>query len=196
MVTELCTYPNHCTDLTDLPIQYKCPCLCPEEDNDTKFPPIQPLLVINHTQMVSGTRICSISGRIRGFQSGNQTILVTDTHVWMAYKIICELITRFGPTLLLVVLNVAIIRNFNLSVQRKKKLRANHFIQRSASKLMDRPSKFFAPRRKKLSSATYVYFLTLVYLITVHFFHFKRPNQKKSFHNPFSCQVFKLVLKA
>ena len=169
MVTDFCTYPDQCVHLTDLHIEY-CPCLCPKDSNanDSKFPPIQPLLVINHTQITSGTRICSISGQTRGFQSGNQTILVTDTHVWMAYKIICELITRFGPTLLLVILNVAIIRNFNLSVQRKKKLRANHFIQRSASKLMDRPSKFFAPRRKKLSSATYVYFLTPAYLITVH----------------------------
>ena len=163
-VTELCTYLHHCAHLNDLHIEYQCPCLCLNETinaNDTKFPPIQPLLVINHTQMdLRGTRVCSISGQTKGFQSGNQTMLVTDTHIWMAYKIICELITRFGPTLLLVILNVAIIRNFNLSVQRKKKLRANHFIQRSASKLMDRPSKFFAPGRKKLSSVTYGYFTT------------------------------------
>ena len=149
MITEFCTYlPSCLQDLTH------CPCLCPQDKPPS--PPVPPIIIVDPNKNVYGDRACSYKGQIQGFHSGNQTMLVTDTHVWMAYRIICELITRFGPTLLLIILNVAIIRNFNLSVQRKKKLRASRFIQRSASKLMDhRPSQFFAgPTRKKLSSAT------------------------------------------
>ena len=80
---------------------------------------------------------------------------ITDTNIWRAYKIIREVMVRFGPTLLLILLNVAIIINFNKSIRRRKKLRASHFVQRSSSQLFEnRPSKFFVPRTRKLSSAT------------------------------------------
>ena len=96
-----------------------------------------------------------ISGNNTCFYHERVLTEVTDTSLWRAYKIIREVMVRIGPTLLLIVLNVAIIRNFNKSVQRRKKLRASHFVQRSSSQLFDsRPSKFFVPRNRKLSSAT------------------------------------------
>ena len=116
-----------------------CPCFCPN-DNFTDF------FDLSNIHMEPGNRLCEYYGK--------DDLSIKNSIIWKSYKIICELITRFGPTLILIILNIAIIRNFNLSVERKKKLRANHFIQRSSSKLMDRPSKFFAPRAKKLSSAT------------------------------------------
>ena len=54
---------------------------------------------------------------------------------WMTYKICCEILVRLGPTVLLIAMNVAIIRNFNLSVRRKKKLKASKFVKRTSSQL-------------------------------------------------------------
>ena len=69
---------------------------------------------------------------------------------WITYKICCEILVRLGPTVLLVAMNVAIIRNFNLSVRRKKKLKASKFVKRTSSQLFpNRNSSFFeAPDRK------------------------------------------------
>ena len=40
------------------------------------------------------------------------------------YVVLCEIISRFGPALLLFVLNAAMINDFNVSVRRKKVLKA------------------------------------------------------------------------
>jgi hypothetical protein len=42
----------------------------------------------------------------------------------LTYVILSEILTRFGPALLLLILNVVMIRDFNVSVQRKKTLKA------------------------------------------------------------------------
>ena len=42
----------------------------------------------------------------------------------MTYVVLCEIISRFGPALLLFVLNAAMINDFNVSVRRKKVLKA------------------------------------------------------------------------
>ena len=42
----------------------------------------------------------------------------------ITYVVLCEIISRFGPALLLFVLNAAMINDFNVSVRRKKVLKA------------------------------------------------------------------------
>lgn len=42
----------------------------------------------------------------------------------VTYVVLSEIITRFGPALLLFVLNGAMIRDFNISVRRKRMLKA------------------------------------------------------------------------
>ena len=72
--------------------------------------------------------------------------------IWMTYKICCEILVRLGPTVLLVSLNIAIIWNFNLSVHRRKKLRATKFVERSSSQLFPkRSSSLFEAPIKKIS---------------------------------------------
>ena len=63
--------------------------------------------------------------------------------VWQAYLIIIEILTRLGPTGLMIVLNIAIIRGFYESIQRKKILRAKRFLQRSESQLVNNKSSKF-----------------------------------------------------
>ena len=71
---------------------------------------------------------------------------------WMTYKICCEILVRLGPTVLLIAMNVAIIRNFNLSVRRKKKLKASKFVKRTSSQLFpNRNSSFFEAPASKIS---------------------------------------------
>ena len=71
---------------------------------------------------------------------------------WITYKICCEILVRLGPTVLLIAMNVAIIRNFNLSVRRKKKLKASKFVKRTSSQLFpNRNSSFFEAPASKLS---------------------------------------------
>ena len=63
---------------------------------------------------------------------------------WKSYIVSQQLLIRLIPTFLLIFMNVAIIRSFNLSIQRKKRLRARKFVQRTSSKLFPkRGSKFF-----------------------------------------------------
>ena len=45
--------------------------------------------------------------------------------IWMTYRVIREFLNKIGPTIILVCLNVAILREFNVSIQRKKLLKAN-----------------------------------------------------------------------
>ena len=115
-------------------------CHCPESPTETI------------DLMRAGNRTCFYYEKIFAYEDTK----ITDTNLWRAYKIIREVMIRFGPTLLLILLNVAIIINFNKSIRRRKKLRASHFFQRSSSQLFEnRPSKFFVPpRTRKLSSAT------------------------------------------
>ena len=71
---------------------------------------------------------------------------------WITYKICCEILVRLGPTVLLIAMNVAIIRNFNLSLRRKKKLKASKFVKRTSSQLFpNRNSSFFEAPASKLS---------------------------------------------
>ena len=42
----------------------------------------------------------------------------------VTYVVLSEILTRFGPALLLFVLNGAMIRDFNISVRRKRMLKA------------------------------------------------------------------------
>ena len=69
--------------------------------------------------------------------------------VWQAYLIIIEILTRLGPTVLMIVLNIAIIRGFYESIQRKKILRAKRFLQRSESQLVNKSSKFLRSSKGK-----------------------------------------------
>ena len=70
---------------------------------------------------------------------------------WITYKICCEILVRLGPTVLLIAMNVAIIRNFNLSLRRKKKLKASKFVKRTSSQLFpNRNSSFFEAPASKL----------------------------------------------
>ena len=69
--------------------------------------------------------------------------------VWKAYLIIIEILTRLGPTVLLIGLNTAIIRAFHESIQRKKILRAKRFLQRSESQLVNKSSKFLRSSKGK-----------------------------------------------
>ena len=66
-----------------------------------------------------------------------------DNIMWEVYLIFSEILVRLGPTILLIGLNIAIIRQFNLSIRRKKRLRARRFVQRTSSKLLRRSSGFF-----------------------------------------------------
>ena len=47
------------------------------------------------------------------------------SNIWMTYRVIREFLNKIGPTIILVCLNVAILREFNVSIQRKKLLKAN-----------------------------------------------------------------------
>ena len=70
--------------------------------------------------------------------------------LWMGYKVCCEILVRLGPTVLLIGINVAIIRKLNLSIHRKKKLRATKFVERTASQLFPkRTSSFFEAQTSK-----------------------------------------------
>ena len=70
---------------------------------------------------------------------------------WILYKIFCEILVRLGPTVLLIAMNIAIIRNFNLAVRRKKKLKATKFVQRTSSKLF--PKELFPKRNASFFEA-------------------------------------------
>ena len=61
----------------------------------------------------------------------------------MTFIVCQQILVRLGPTILLISMNVAIIRNYNLSIQRKKKLRARKFVQRSSSQLFSREESVF-----------------------------------------------------
>ena len=66
--------------------------------------------------------------------------------LWMAYIFIHEFLVKIGPTLLLVCLNIAILRQFNVSIQRKKFLRTPKFVKRHSSQLLfgkPKPNKRF-----------------------------------------------------
>ena len=87
------------------------------------------LVVKNSTAImifiIKGQTICSHLYEITELPGLNASFL------WMMYKVCCEIFVRLGPTVLLISMNVAIIRNFNLSVRRKKKLRASKFIEKN-----------------------------------------------------------------
>ena len=68
---------------------------------------------------------------------------LSSSPIWLAYLIINELLTRLCPVVFLNFLNIAMIREFNVSIRRRKKLRASRFVQRTTSKLLQKPSKFF-----------------------------------------------------
>ena len=55
--------------------------------------------------------------------------------LWMIYLIISEFLVKIGPTILLVCLNIAILRQFNISIQRKILLRTPKFVKRHSSQL-------------------------------------------------------------
>ena len=55
--------------------------------------------------------------------SGN----VGESPMWLAYVVLCELAMRVLPCLLLVVLNFLMVRDFNVSMRRRKKLKAAVF---------------------------------------------------------------------
>ena len=66
--------------------------------------------------------------------------------LWMAYVVIHEFLVKIGPTFLLVGLNIAILREFNVSIQRKKFLRTPKFVKRHSSQLLfgkPKPNKLF-----------------------------------------------------
>ena len=76
--------------------------------------------------------------------------------VWQAYLIIIEILTRLGPTVLMIALNIAIIRGFYESIQRKKILRAKRFLQRSESQLVNnKSSKFLRSSKGKKVTPKY-----------------------------------------
>ena len=46
----------------------------------------------------------------------------TQTSIWKLYVILCEILVRFGPCVLLIVLNLLMIRDFNKSHNRRTSL--------------------------------------------------------------------------
>ena len=75
---------------------------------------------------------------------------LNESMLWITYVILCQLLIRFLPAILLITLNVFIIRGFNSSLVRKKKLlrpkRKLTSLKRSASKLLRKSSSFFNKR--------------------------------------------------
>ena len=74
-----------------------------------------------------------------------------ESSLWKTYVILCQLLIRFVPAILLITLNVLIIKGFNSSLNRKKKLlcgpkRKLSSLKRNASKLLTKPSSFFNKR--------------------------------------------------
>ena len=74
-----------------------------------------------------------------------------ESPLWNTYVILCQLLIRFVPAILLVILNVLIIKGFNSSLNRKKKLlcgpkRKLSSLKRNASKLLTKSSSFFNKR--------------------------------------------------
>lgn len=77
---------------------------------------------------------------------------VTDSVIFMIYKIFLQVLVTIGPSMFLVIVNIAIIREYNVSTMRKKKLRASKFVQRTASTLFPKKgSKFFESGSNKKS---------------------------------------------
>ena len=72
---------------------------------------------------------------------------LSESIIWKTYIVLCQLLIRFIPAVLLIILNILIIKAFNLSLDRKKKLlsgRKISSIKRSASKLLKKPSQIFS----------------------------------------------------
>ena len=126
--------------VNDTPILLNCYCLTKAgyhalEDFDVTI------------SFIVGQTLCNHLYKIEDLDPGLDTWAF-----WITYKICCEILVRLGPTVLLIAMNVAIIRNFNLSVRRKKKLKASKFVKRTSSQLFpNRNSSFFEAPTSKLS---------------------------------------------
>ena len=60
----------------------------------------------------------------------------TDTIIWTVYVVLAEIMVRFGPCILLVTLNILMIRDFHLSLNRRLSLATtyNETISQSGSR--------------------------------------------------------------
>ena len=50
----------------------------------------------------------------------------TDTMIWTVYVVLAEIMVRFGPCILLITLNILMIRDFHLSLNRRLSLATNY----------------------------------------------------------------------
>lgn len=126
------------TDLIDnTPILLNCYCL-----TESGFHALQELNI----SVIKGSTICPHLYETLPLPG------LSDSFLWITYKIFCEILVRLGPTVLLIAMNVAIIHHFNVSMHRKKKLRASKFVQRTSSQLF--PSELFPKRNSSFFEAT------------------------------------------
>ena len=72
------------------------------------------------------------------------------SNIWMTYRVIREFLNKIGPTIILVFLNVAILREFNVSIERKRLLKGPKFVKRHSR--MDLFRKSNQKKRSKKSN--------------------------------------------
>jgi hypothetical protein len=91
---------------------------------------------LNISHVIEGEAICSYKRE--------EISDLNSSPIWFAYLIIVELLVRLGPIVVLITLNV--------SIRRRKKMRATRFVQRTSSKLFPKSSKFFTTSTATSSS--------------------------------------------
>lgn len=113
-------------------------CLCMTEAA------IMNITSLNISHVIEGEAICSYKRE--------EISDLNSSPIWFAYLIIVELLVRLGPIVVLITLNIFMIRDFNVSIRRRKKMRATRFVQRTSSKLFPKSSKFFTTSTATSSS--------------------------------------------
>ena len=69
----------------------------------------------------------------------------TETMIWKVYVVLCEIMVRFGPCTLLIILNLLMIRDFHKSHVRRMSMRTS----------LARPS-ISMPRIRKITASSYL----------------------------------------